>query len=530
MLVELHVRELGVIADLDVVLGPGLTAITGETGAGKTLVVEALGLLLGGRAEASIVRVGADEALVEGRFLDDGGGEETVLSRVVPAAGRSRGFANGRMAPVSQLAEIGRGLVDLYGQHDHHSLLQPSVQRQALDRFAGVDLAAVRELRHQIAELDARIEALGGDERTRARELDLLRYELGEIAALAITSAEEDGELASEEAVLSSAASLAEAVARAHDRLAGEGAAGAIDNAGGALSELERHAPLAPLSERLRSVLAELEDVASELRRSAERFEEDPARLAAVGERRQRLHAVTRKHGEHLGDVLEFAEAARRRIDELEAADEARAALELERAALQGELVAAERVVGDVRRAAAPRLGEAVEAHFAELGLARSRLLVEIPETGIGDAVELLLCANPGEPFLPLGKAASGGELARTMLALRLVLTSSPPTLVFDEVDAGIGGRAALAVGRALADLGRERQVLVVTHLAQVAAHADRQIAVAKSEEGGRTVTRARVVEGDERLAELSRMLSGHPGSEAARHHAAELLSSVRGS
>jgi DNA repair protein RecN (Recombination protein N) len=528
MLVELHVRELGVIADLDVVIGPGLTAITGETGAGKTLVVVALALLLGGRAESAMVRASAEEALVEGRFVDERTGEEMVLSRVVPTSGRSRGFVNGRMAPVSQLAEAGRDLVDLYGQHDHQSLLQTSTQRQALDRYAGVDLGPVRELRRRIAEIGARVETLGGDERTRARELDLLRYELGEIDALAITSSSEDDELAEEEAVLASAAELREAVTVAHELLVGDGSPGTVDLAGEALGALERHELLAGPASRLRSVLAELEDVASGLRQSAEGFEEDPERLAAVQERRQRLHGVVRKHGERLDDVLEFAVSTRTRIDELEAADDARAALEVERAALEIELAEIEKAVGDARRAAAPRLAAAVEAHFGELALGRARLEVNVPATGIGDEVELMLAANAGEPFVPLAKAASGGELARTMLALRLVLTAAPPTLVFDEVDAGIGGEAALAVGRALAELARDRQVLVVTHLAQVAAHADRQVAVAKSEEAGRTVTRARVVDGDERLAELSRMLSGHPGSTAAREHAAELLASTR--
>lgn len=528
MLLELHVRELGVIADLDVVLGPGLTALTGETGAGKTLVVEALELLLGGRAESTVVRAGAEEALVEGRFLDEESDEEVVLTRFVPAAGRSRSFVDRRMAPVSLLAETGRRLVDLYGQHEHQSLLQAATQRQALDRYAGVDLGPVRELRRRVAELEAGIAALGGDERTRARELDLLCYELGEIDALAISSASEDEDLAAEEAVLASAAALREAVETAHAFLAGDGATGAVDLAGEALAALERHEPLGELAKRLRSTLAELEDASSELRRSAESFEEDPERLAAVRERRQQLHLVVRKHGEHLRDVLEVAETTRRRIAELEAADAARHALESERAALEAALGAAEDAVGDLRRAAAPRLARAVESHFAELALGRARLEVAVPATGIGDGVELMFAANPGEPCRPLVRAASGGELARTMLALRLVLSAAPPTLVFDEVDAGIGGEAALAVGRALAELARERQVLVVTHLAQVAAHADRQIAVSKSEEAGRTVTRARAVDGDERLTELSRMLSGHPDSSVARKHAAELLASAR--
>ncbi len=527
MLVELRVRELGVISDLDIVLGPGLTALTGETGAGKTLLVEALALLLGGRAEGSVVRAGAEEALVEGRFVAGESGEELVLARAVPTSGRSRGFVDGRMASASVLAETGSGLVDLYGQHEHQSLLRPGVQRQALDRYAGVDLGPVRDLRRRIAELDEAIDALGGDEATRARELDLLRYELREIDELGVASAGEDGELAEEERLLASATALRAALTDAHESLASEAGPCAVDRVGDALTALERHAPLCGIAGRVRSLLAELDDIASEVRRASELAEEDPERLAAVRERRERLHRVVRKHGEDLGDVLAFAAGARRRVEELSAADEARRALGNERAMLAGSLAEAEEAVGCVRRGAAPGLAHRVEEHLGELALPGARLEVALGATGIADDVELRLAANKGEPYLPLSKAASGGELARAMLALRLVLTTGPPTLVFDEVDAGIGGAAALAVGKALAALARSRQVLVVTHLAQVAAYADSQIAVAKAEQHGRSVTSARLVEGDERLAELARMLSGHPASVTARRHAAEMLASA---
>jgi DNA repair protein RecN (Recombination protein N) len=523
MLVELRVRELGVIADLDVVLGPGLTALTGETGAGKTLVVDALSLLLGGRADGAVVRSGAPEALVEGRFVDEQG-EEVVLARAVPASGRSRGFVDGRMASVALLAETGSGLVDLYGQHEHQSLVRPTAQRQALDRFAGVDLGPVRALRRAIADLDAQVDALGGDDATRARELDLLAYELAEIDGLEIASADEDETLAEQEAMLADATALRDALVAAHGELANDAPAAAGERARAALRLLEQHEALAGHASHLRSVLAEMDDVASELRRAAEVVEEDPERLAWVRERRERLRRVVRKHGENLGDVLAFAESARRRAGELVAADETRSSLAVRRSALVAELEVAENAVGAARRRAAPALARQVEQHFGDLALAGARLEVALAETGPADDVELLLASNPGEPFQPLARAASGGELARTMLALRLVLTAGPPTLVFDEVDAGIGGAAALAVGRALAELALERQVLVVTHLAQVAAYADSQIAVAKVLDGGRSVTIARPVEGDERLAELARMLSGHPDSATARRHAAEIL------
>lgn len=538
MLLELRVRELGVIADLDVVLAPGMNALTGETGAGKTLVVEALSLLLGGRADPSAVRRGAGEAIVEGRFALEGaaasdlGSDEVVLTRIVPAEGRSRSLLDGMMVPATRLGDVGGALVDIYGQREHYSLVQPAAQRQALDRFAGVDLGEVQALARRAAELQRVVDELGGDERARLRELDLLRYELEEIERAGISSAVEDEELAAEEELLAGAAALRETAVAARQLLeagASEGGElGALSLVGDALGLLERHRQLAGLSGRLRSVLAELGDLASELRRAAEGLEQDPERLGAVRARRQLLRGLARKHGGDLAAVLEFAASARRRVEELNAADETRERLEAELEAVRAELVLAERRVGDRRRRAAPRLARSVEARFSELALPGARLRVAVPPEGIGDAVEIQLAANRGEPYVPLARAASGGELARTMLALRLVLASGPPTLVFDEVDAAIGGQAALAVGRALAELARRRQVLVVTHLAQVAAHADRQIAVAKSEQGGRTLVHARAVEGEERLAELSRMLSGHPASAAARRHAAELLASAR--
>ncbi|MCU1490550.1 MAG: recN [Acidimicrobiaceae bacterium] len=513
-------RELGVIADLHLVLEGGMTALTGETGAGKTLVVEALELLLGGRADPTMVRAGADEAVVEGRFAD--GDEELVLSRAVPAQGRSRATRDGAMVPLSALEELGQDLVDLYGQHAHQSLLRPSTQREALDRFSGVDLSRVQAKRRRLAELDGKIAELGGDDRQRRRELDLLRFELAEIEAARIASESEESELALEEERLAAASALREASFSAYDLLAGDG--GAAERVGEAIEVLSRLPGVEDHLVRLRSLAADAEDAASELRLAGEGFEEDPERLAEVRARRHLLRGLVRKHGEELADVINAGEAARSRIAELESGDVAREAAEAERAEVAAELAAEEQAVGDVRRAAAPRLAAAVEEHLRQLALPRAHLEVRLPGHGLADEVEVLLAANPGEPPLPLAKAASGGELARAMLALRLVLTSDPGTLVFDEVDAGIGGEAAVAVGRSLAELARDHQVLVVTHLPQVAAFASHHFVVTKGEEEGRTVTRVRLVEGDERVAELSRMLAGRPGSEAARRHAEELL------
>ena len=528
MLVELRVRDLGVIADLELVIGPGMTALTGETGAGKTLVVEALELLLGGRADAAMVRAGAVEAVVEGRFVVEE--REVVLSRAVPVDGRSRAYLNGRMAPASSLSEIGDGLVDLHGQHVHQSLLHQAAQRDALDRFAGADLDQLTQARRELAAIETRLADLGGDPRALARTVGLLRFQLDELAAAAITTLDEEEQLAAEESLLAQVGALRAAIGEARDTLVGSDASqahsrlGAADLLGMAASRLAAHEALCELAVPLRAAQADVEDVARELRLRDERLEEDPDRLEAVRRRLQLLADLRRKYGPSLADVLEFERASQAQLADLEAAEETRGALEVRRRGAAARVQEAEERLGACRRRAAPKLAAAVEAHLHELALSGARLEVRIGDDPAGSEVEFLFGANPGEPSLPFAKVASGGELARAMLATRLVLSAAPPTLVFDEVDAGVGGEAALAVGRALSAIGRDHQVLVVTHLAQVAAFADQQVLVSKSESEGRTVARVRPVTGEDRVVELSRMLSGHPDSATARRHAKELL------
>jgi DNA repair protein RecN (Recombination protein N) len=521
MIEQLRVRSLGVIDDIDIALGPGLTAITGETGTGKTLIVEALELLVGGKSDASLVRFGQDEAIVEGLFSI--GDDETVVSRIVPQTGRSRATINDRLATIAALEEFGRTQVDLYGQHAHQSLLRQVAQRQALDEFAEIDLSPVRSLRQQLAHVDERHAALGGDDTVRRRELDLLLFEVNEIEAAKIQGPGENEELEQEEVRLSFASSLRAACEVAYESLTGGAQLGALDLLGAAIEATGRHETLGEPTAQLRALAAGLADAASDLRLLSEGFEEDPTRLEEVTERRQLLFRLSRKHGGTLADVLRVAEEAQARIDELSSGEERRAALGLERDDLLSALHAAEELVGEKRRQAASSLAVAVQENLRDLALANAALAVEVGE-GIGDDVNFLLSANRGEPPMPLTKVASGGELARVMLALRLVLSSAPPTMIFDEVDAGIGGEAALAVGKALAALGREHQVFVVTHLAQVAAFADAHFVVEKDEQEGRTISRCVQVDGASRVVELSRMLSGHPDSAAARRHAAELL------
>jgi DNA repair protein RecN (Recombination protein N) len=459
-----------------------------------------------------------------------------ILTRIVPATGRSRAYADGRMVSAAELAERGRVLVDLHGQHAQQSLLAPVAQRAALDSAAGIKTDEVVRARRSLREIAAAQEALGGDARTRARELDLLRYQLREMEAAGLEDPEEDEALQAEEERLADASGIRGAAYLAWQGLSGED--GVVDRLGSVVETLAGRKPLIGLEDRLRALEAELIDAAAEARTVAEATEDDPARLAAVGARRQILTDLRRKYGETLPVVMDFRDELRGRVDELVSHDSRAAVLELDRERAAKDLDDAETGLWSARRAAAPEFGLAVEARLRELAMPKARFVVDIgPEVG-SEAVIWKLGANPGEPVLPLTKVASGGELARTMLATRLVIGGSrsgatdggdPETLIFDEVDAGIGGEAAVAVGRALAALSDGHQVLVVTHLPQVAAFADHQLVVRKDAIGERTVADVAEVLGPERVIELSRMLSGSPGSETARRHAEELLARASG-
>ena len=525
MLHELHIESMGVIDALDLVLGPGLTAFTGETGAGKTMLVEAINLLVGGRADPSIVRAGAAEARIEGRFVVEN--DEMVVSRVIPSDGRSRAYVNGRLATASTLADLGARTVDLHGQHAHQSLLSTAAQREALDHFCATDLEPLRAARARLTEIDASLAALGGDQRSRAREVDLLRFQVAELETAAITSADEDEQLSAEEDVLADAAAHREAGLIALSALVGDGSdddTAAATGIGAAIRALEGRAPFGLFSARVHALAADLNDVGHELRAFIEGLEEDPRRLNEIRERRQLLRDLRRKYGDSLADVIDFQGEAQARLAELESYDQRVAALEEARvAAVVAERATAE-AVAIVRRQGAARLAAAVVEILRLLAMPHAEIDITVGDEPPGDEVTFLIAVNPGLPLLPLSRVASGGELARTMLALRLVLTEAPETLVFDEVDAGIGGTAATAVGEALARLGRRHQVMVVTHLAQVAALADSQVMVTKTVHSGVTTATAAVVDGVARVAEVARMLSGDRGGDSALRHAAELL------
>lgn len=522
MLAELAVRDLGVIENASLLLGPGMTALTGETGAGKTMIVQAIQLLTGGRAETSMVRTGASEAVVEGRFvLEDG--EEVVLRRVVPASGRSRAYVDGSMATIANLVEMGARVVDLHGQHQHQSLLSPRVQRSALDDFASIDLGPLNAARGEARGLRAQLAELGGDARARAHEIDLLQYQLSEIDDAQLASPEEDRELEDLEDVLSDATEHRNRAGKVKLSLSGDN--GVLDRLGEATSQLGGRRPFDEVVERLKAVTAELDDVVEELRNSVDDIDDDPGRLQQIRTRRHLLADLRRKYGDTLAEVIEFRDEIAGRLERLERHEELAAELEQLVAVGDHAVATLAKTVAEERRVAAPELAARINPHLPSLALTHAEVSVDVRGDDPCDDVEFLFAANSGSPHAPLSKVASGGELARVMLAVRLVLTAGPPTLVFDEVDAGVGGEAAVAVGRSLARLGADNQVLVVTHLPQVAAFADRQVVVSKHDDGEVVHSSLEETAGDDRVRELARMLAGQPDSAAGREHAAELLS-----
>jgi len=535
----LRITGLGVIDDLDLEFHAGLNVLTGETGAGKTLVTVGLALALGGRGAASLVRSGAPAARIQARFdapedLAEGWAEdgEVILARSVGADGKSSARAGGQLATASALAQIGAGLVEVHGQHQAQRLLSPLTQTAFLDRFAGdahvVALAAFRAAFEELQAIRAELGALRVASRDREREVDLLAYQVHEIRAVGPQVGESE-RLAAEEARLGHVERLLEEAAATESILAGDD--GLADAVGAAAERMDAAASLDPAAEdlasRARGLAAELGELARDVRGYREALLVDPGRLQEVRERHASLGGLRRKYGETDQDVLAFLQQAEERLATLTGADDRLTILE-EREALVAEQ-ARERaaLISQGRSAAAPRLAVALGDELEALGMPEARVEVGLdlaPELGSGGAerVELRFAAGQGQPLRPLAKAASGGELSRTMLACRSVLADldDVPTLVFDEVDAGIGGQAGLAVGRRLARLARDRQVLVVTHLPQIACFADRHVRVRK-DAGDATVE---VLDDAERIVELSRMLAGLSGSESAVSHAEELL------
>jgi DNA repair protein RecN (Recombination protein N) len=565
MLEELRIRGLGVIDDAVLPLGPGLTVVSGETGAGKTMVVTGLLLLFGGRADAGRVRLGADAAVIDGRLevdagpvidrvhdaggeLDDGVG--LVLRRTVSSAGRSRAFVGGAPTPVAVLGELAERLLAVHGQSDQLRLTRPSEQRTALDRFARLDLAAYHTAYAHWRDATRAYEERTGRMAQLRREADLLNHGLSEIAA-AEPQPGEDADLAAVAGRLAHADALRLAARAAHDALLGDPDDPGLDAADVAsllgtarrllTQESGADGELDGLAGRLTDLAALAADLGAEFGAYAEGIDADPARLEQTEARRAVLAALVRKYGEgpdpDLAAVSDWAKRAAERLADIDVSDEAIAALA---AACDDAAAAVTRLAAEItarRTDAATRLGSAATAELSGLAMRDATLTVAVtprpdgPGPDGADDVELLLQPHSDAPALPVARGASGGELSRVMLALEVCLagTDPMPTMVFDEVDAGVGGRAAVEVGRRLAQLSRDHQVVVVTHLAQVAAYADRHIVVDKNDgDAGVTASDVRVVTGADRVAELARMLAGS-ASETALEHAAELLQEATG-
>ncbi len=525
MIIELTVSNLGVIDTASLELPEGMIALTGETGAGKTLLVDAINLLVGGRADPGMVRAGADEATIDGRF--EYGGEEYILTRVIQVAGRSKGYINGRPATAANLAELGAKLVDLHGQHTHQSLLAVDAQRDALDTFGSVDLTALDEAKAELAAIDRQLADMGGDPRDRARELDLVRYQANELESAVLSDPQEDDKLKADAELLANAVAYQE-TADSTIALFQEDD-GVRDVLARALSRLQAEAPFAEQAQRLSDLVADLDDITAALRRVGDGIDPDPEALDMIQTRRKDLHDLRRKYGDTLVEVIAERDRLLMRLKELEDYDIVAAGLDQRREEASERLRQAQAVVRAARVKAAPDLAAAIESHLPALAMARAQVGVEV-EGDDGSMVSFQLAANPGSPLQPLSKVASGGELARTMLALRSVLSQAPPVLIFDEVDAGIGGQAGSAVGRALSALGDRHQVLVVTHLPQVAAFADAHITVEKQQGADATVSNLRLLDSQARVTELARMLSGQPDSDTAQLHAQELMEQAQGS
>lgn len=582
MLQEMSIENLGVISRARVEFSPGLTAITGETGAGKTMILSGLGLLMGGKADSQVVRTGSDAAVVEGRVLadsatlaarvDDAGAAldedgSLLIVRTVAAQGRSRTHLGGRAVPQAVLADLAEDLVTIHGQSDQMRLRSPQRQREALDAFAGETVAgplrSYRALWNERAAKAAELTDLVERAEERAREAEYLRVGLAEVDRVQPLPGE-DKDLAQEAERLSNSEELRASAQNALLTVAGNDLGDvAVDSSANAVELVDRakrlaehggqfDTQLAGLASSLGEIGYALSDVATELSGYLAALDADPARLEAVEARRAALGHLNRSYGADTDAVLAWASAAGLRLAELDDSGDRIADLRTALASLDVRLRNEAEALTAARTVAAAALAESVTEELTGLAMAGATLVIEIdpignlvppddlvPLDGLGpwgaDMVQMLLSAHRGGPPRPLGKGASGGELSRVMLAIEVALATADasgarrtPTMVFDEVDAGVGGKAALEVGRRLARLARTTQVIVVTHLAQVAAFADVQLVVSKGAlpDEGDSITQSgiRVVQEVERVAELARMLSGQEDSKVALSHATELL------
>ncbi len=551
MLLSLHIRDFAIIEALEVEFSPGMSALTGETGAGKSILLGALGLLLGDRAEASSVRHTSERADISAAFelsacpsardwllaheLDSN--DDCQLRRVISREGRSRAYINATPVPVASLRELGEHLVDIHGQHEHQSLLRRGLQRQLLDKHGEHQplLDALKALHREWNDVHAAIRALVGGDQDRDTRLEFLRFQLQELDALAVQPDEAE-QLHRELARLSNAGDLIE-TCRAHLRQLYEEDASAHDRLGKAAHDLADLAALDPAlgeaGERFNTALIELREGIEQLRHCEARLESDPARLQWVEQRLEALHDTARKHRIEVAQLAAFHQRMVGDLEALEQADEQLARLERTRAEIEQRYRKTAQQLHRQRCQSAASMAGKVTECMQTLGMQGGRFEIRVTaqnREGLSDqgddTIEFLVSANPGQPLLALAKVASGGELSRISLAIQVVAARDTeiPTLIFDEIDSGVGGAVAETVGRQLQRLGRHHQILCVTHLAQVAAQAHNQLQISKTRAGAGTRTGVKRLDSRQRVDEIARMLGGRRITDSTRRHAREML------
>jgi DNA repair protein RecN (Recombination protein N) len=544
MLRELRVNNFAIIDELAVSLSGGLNVLSGETGAGKSIIIGALGLVLGERAYSEMIKTGRDSATVEASFdLPEGLGAGTpgydgkgslAIKRIITKGGKSRAYINGNAVNVQALSDLGKCLVDVHGQHEHQSLLSTDNQTILLDRYGSLEAyrEKVQVLFEQASSIRRKLEALKRNAKDREQRIDLLKFQVTEIDG-ASTEPGEDTRLSEEFDILSNLGKLRELMEHSYEQLySGDGAA--VERTSSALSSLSEAAgidnELSEAMDSLSQASALLDDASLTVRDLRDKYEMDPSRLDHVQERMEEIGRLKRKYGETIEDVLSYAREAVEELDALDSADESAEELEKDLSGIDKELLKASSALSQKRKKIAIKLEKSVLAELKTLALENSSFKVSFEEaeiTSVGiDNIEFLFSANTGEVVKPLGKVASGGELSRIMLAMKTVLrdVDSIPVLVFDEVDAGIGGKTAGSVAERLVQAGGSRQVVCITHLPQIASRGGTHLLIEKSSVGNGTDVSVRELSGRERQEEIARMLSGSV-TDASLKHARELLS-----